>query len=471
MNAASHAWTSAWTWMRQHLKFFAQAVEINGVSLLFAPVSITRHHPHRLPHPFPPGYSVTMSARIAHLLPALLLGSFLVAPAFAAPTTHHTYHHRATSHGKKESALIWRGDVTTGQAVVNDIEQAWAHTGHPRIVQQPFNTASGLDAVAAGTADLAGSARPSDGSPEDSHLTFTPVAWDALVMITNPANPVHNLTLRQLHEIYFGRITNWKEVGGNDAPINLYSVFSPNDGVEYSLRSLLYGRGNQQISAPRLYLNTDALQQGVALNPNALGLSTLSNVAGNPKLRTIPIDGVSASLATITDGSYPLYIPLYLVSNPSNPKIAAVKDFINFLQGDKAAAILRSHYVLPFEDGIALVAKDQARRDRVYAEATDSKAKPPTAAPIVAPDVALADAAAALAATKAKEAEAKPTAATSAGSGTSAGGAANTYTVVKGDTLSGIAQKKSVTVADLRDWNHLKNDNIRLGQTLQVRSD
>lgn len=405
-----------------------------------------------------------MSVRAARLLPALLLGAFLSAPAFAAPTIHHaTVHHRTISKSKKAPALIWRGDVTTGRAVVTDIEKAWERAGHPRIVSQPFNTASGLDAVAAGTADLAGSARGSDGSPEESHLTFTPVAWDALVMITNPANPVQNLTLRQLHEIYFGKITNWKEVGGKDAPIDLYSVFSPNDGVEYSLRSLLYGRGGQQISAPRLYLNTNALQQGVALDPNALGLSTLSNVAGNPKLRAIPIDGVSASLATITDGSYPLYMPLYLVSNPSNPKIAEVREFIHFLQGDQAAAILRSHDVLPFQEGIALVAKDQARRDMVYAEATDSKAKAPTAPPILPPDVA-----------PVATAPATPAAALATAAKISAAAASEpsgTYTVVKGDTLSGIAQKKSVTVADLRDWNHLKNDNIRLGQVLKVSSD
>lgn len=403
-----------------------------------------------------------MSVRAVRLLPALLLGALLVAPAFAetTTTTHHTTRHKTTSKSSKTPALIWRGDVTTGQAVVIDIEKEWEHSGHPRIESQPFNTASGIDAVAAGTADLAGSARGSDGSPEDSHLTFTPVAWDALVMITNPANPVHNLTLRQLHEIYFGKITNWKDVGGNDAPIDLYSVFSPNDGVEYSLRSLLYGHGDQQISAPRLYLNTKALQEGIALNPNGLGLSTLSNVVGNPKLRPIPINGVSASLATVSDGSYPLYIALYLVSNPNSPRIAAAREFIDFVQGDKAKEILRSHSVLPFQDGIALVAKDQERRDKIYAESMASTAKAPTAAPILPPDVAPVPA-------PATPSEALATAAkiTAAASDTS-----KTYTVVKGDTLSGIASKRGVTVANLRSWNDLKNDNIRLGQVLKVSS-
>ena len=420
------------------------------------------------------GFSVAMSVRAVRLLSALLLGACLIAPAVAKTTHHHPVHHKTTK--SKGAALIWRGDVTTAHGVVTEMAKLWERDGHGRVELQPFNTASGIDAVAGGTADIAGSARPSDGSPEDNRLTFTPVAWDGLVMITNPANPVRNLTLRQLHEIYFGKITNWSQVGGRDAPIDLYSVFSPNDGVEYSLRTLLFGRGDQQISAPRLYLNTNALEQGIALNPNGLGLSTLSNVAGNPKLRTIPIDGVPPTVANIADGSYPLYTPLFLVTNPNSPKAAQTKAFLDFLQTDKAKSVLRDHYVLPYQDGTALASMDQTRRNKVYSESTASSATPPLAAP----GATYADAAAVaptsertLAARTAMEkrnADAKAAAEAASHDTASAGSSARTYTVVKGDTLSGIAHKQGVKVADLRSWNHLKNDNIKLGQVLLVSS-
>ncbi len=425
-------------------------------------------------HPFPSGFSVIMSVRAVRLLSALLLGACLVAPA-AAKTTHHTAAHKTTSSKSSKSSkgatLVWRGDVTTARAVMDDVAKEWQKTGHGRIELQPFNTASGIDAVAGGTADLAGSARASDGSPEDARLTFTPVAWDALVMITNPANPVRNLTVRQLHEIYFGRITNWKDVGGKDAPIDLYAVVSPNDGVEYSLRTLLYGRGDQQISAPRLYLNTKALEEGIALNPNGLGLSTLANVQGNPKLRTIPVDGVAPSVANIADGSYPLYTPLYVVTNPNSPKSAETKAFLDFLQTDQAKRVLRNHSVLPYQDGNALVAMEEARRNKVYAEATASSAKPPLAAPGASYAAAAAVAPtsertlAARSALEQRNAEAAKAESAKAAAPT---GASRTYTVTKGDTLSGIAQKQGVNAADLRRWNHLKNDNIKLGQVLQL---
>lgn len=412
-----------------------------------------------------------MSVRVVRLLPALLLGVCLVAPSVAKTT--HPVHHKTTSSKSKGPTLIWRGDVTTGHGVVTEMAKLWEHDSHGRVELQPFNTASGIDAVASGAADIAGSARPSDGSPEDSHLIFTPVAWDGLAMITNPANPVHNLTVRQLHEIYFGKITNWSQVGGRDAPIDLYSVFSPNDGVEYSLRTLLYGHGDQQISAPRLYLNTKALEEGIALNPNGLGVSTLSNVAGNPKLRMIPIDGVAPTVANIADGSYPLYIPLYLVTNPNSPKTTQIQAFLDFLQTDQAKTVLRDHSVLPYQDGIALVAMEEARRDKVYAEANATTAKPPLAAPGASYAAAVAVAPtsertlAARTALEKRDADAKAGANDTA----STGARSKSYTVVKGDTLSGIAHKKGVDVAELRRWNHLKSDTIKLGQVLQVSSD
>ena len=134
-----------------------------------------------------------MSLRLARLLSVTLIGACLTTSAFAATT--HTKTHAKTSVAAKGPSLIWRGDVATAQGVVDEVALAWAKAGHGSIEMQPFNTASGIDAVAAGTADLAGAARASDGSAQNTELTFTPVAWDALVMVTNPANPVHNVNM------------------------------------------------------------------------------------------------------------------------------------------------------------------------------------------------------------------------------------------------------------------------------------
>src|SRR5581483_5732611 len=253
-----------------------------------------------------------MPVRITRLLSFALIGAGFSTAVLAAAT----------------QSLTWRGDVVTANGVVKGVAKAWQSSGHGAIQIQPFNTASGLDAVAGGSADIAGSARPSSGSSVDSGLNFTPVAWDGLVLVTSPANPVSSLTLKQVHDIYFGKITNWKEVGGNDAPIDVFAVASPGDGVEYSLRKLLFGRGNQPVAAPRLYVNVTQLEQSVMLDPRGFGVTTLSSVAGNSKIKMLRIDGTAPSASTVASGAYPLFVPLYLVTNPSSPNAAAAKEFV-----------------------------------------------------------------------------------------------------------------------------------------------
>lgn len=388
-----------------------------------------------------------MSSRISRLLIVAMLTAFATTGALAAAKTTKTTKKPTTP---TAPALVWRGDYATARGVVEDVSKAWEKSGKGRIEIQPFNTASGLDAVAHGLADIAGSARNSAGGTE-TDLVFTPVAFDALVMITHPSNGTGNLTVKQLHDIYFGKITNWKDVGGKDAPINLYAVASPGDGVEYSLRRLIFGRGNQPVAAPRLYVNTAKLEEAVTLDPNALGVTTLSGVASNSKVKMVSVDGVRPSLSTVTDGSYVLYTPLYLVTNKESPKAAQITAFMEFLHTDEVRSLARSHQLVPYTDAPQLAQNDKVRREKLLAEngiKMDVVADPiPTATPVTTPT--------------APTAAAAPVAEKASASG-------ETYTVAKGDTLGLIAKKYSVTTAQLKKWNDLSSDNVKVDQVLKV---
>ncbi|QAU25048.1 LysM peptidoglycan-binding domain-containing protein [Dyella sp. M7H15-1] len=459
-----------------------------------------------------------MPVRLTRLLTAALISASLSTVVFAATT----------------QSLTWRGDVVTANSVVKGMAKAWQTSGHGHIEMQPFNTASGLDAVASGAADLAGSARPNSGSAVDSGLTFTPVAWDGLVLITNPSNPVNSLTLQQVHDIYFGKITNWKDVGGNDAPMDVFAVASPGDGVEYSLRKLLFGRGSQPVAAPRLYVNTTQLEASVALDPRAFGVTMLSSVAGDPKIKMLRIDGVAPSISSVSSGSYPLFTEIYLVTNPSSPKAANAKEFVDFTQSAKGTAVLRQHSLVPYAEGNALIAMDASRRSRILAAVGAHASAEPTqvaSATPVRPAVTPASVAAAsrtvvaatpglknvsgsvVAAPEPRSLKsvrgdaftvadatthgtsfAKVTAdayvsygkvlakvSTRASKTTAADkkidakkiantpkAPARTYKVAAGETLYSIARKHGVDVAQIRSWNHLKDNTVRAGQVLHI---
>ncbi|HEY6985768.1 MAG TPA: substrate-binding domain-containing protein, partial [Rhodanobacteraceae bacterium] len=192
-------------------------------------------------------------------------------------------------------------------------------------------------------------------------INFVPVALDAAVMITYPKNPVQSLTLRQVFDIYYGRITNWSALGGEPKDINLYGIAAPLDGIEFSVRDLIYRNGDQRVAIPRLYLNTTKLEEGIAIDPAGLGLSTLASIHGNAGVKPLAIEGISASTASISDGSYPLYITLYLAQKVDSPKQAAIDRFIEFLASPTAKEILRKHGLVPYSDATDAIARNSAR--------------------------------------------------------------------------------------------------------------
>ncbi|NCT66916.1 MAG: peptidoglycan-binding protein [Rhodanobacteraceae bacterium] len=309
------------------------------------------------------------------LAPVLSALCLLAAPAFATAADE----------------LVWRGDHATARAIMGDLSKEYAREKKGKITLQPFSTISGLDAVAQGSADIAGSARGKYASRnEEASLNFIPVALDAVVPITHPRNPVGGVTLKQIYEIYFGRLTNWKQLGGEDKPINVYSIAAPLDGVEFSLREVVFKNGDKRVAAPRQYLNTAKLEEAITLDPAGIGLSTLASVHDNPGVKMLAVEGVGASTATVADGTYPLYITLYLAERENSPKRDAVERFVAFLDTPPAKDILRRHQLIPYGEVGDLAPRNEQRLAFVDAalrrDVTELAAAP---TPIAAPHATL----------------------------------------------------------------------------------
>src|SRR4030067_746732 len=105
----------------------------------------------------------------------------------------------------------------------------------------------GIRRVANKEMDLGGTCRhviEKEGSPmthpDERRVQLTPVAWDALVVITHAENPVATISSEQLRKVYKGQITTWEELGGQDAPIELYVRKGKGSGVGGTLRELLF---------------------------------------------------------------------------------------------------------------------------------------------------------------------------------------------------------------------------------------
>jgi phosphate transport system substrate-binding protein len=257
-------------------------------------------------------------------------------------------------------SIIWRGDLATSRAVVADLAKEFEKQKKGRIEMQPFSTISGIDAVSSGAADIAGTARPAwEKRSEETGMTFYPIAWDAVVVITSPKNPVGNLSLKQLHDIYYAKISNWKELGGADAPINVDAVAGPLDGVEFAFRYLIFRNGDQRVAAPRLYVNTAKLEEDIALNEFGMGLTTLSAVYANKSVKILSVEGIAPSRDSIANGTYPLYTKLFLAAREDGRNNAKVQEFVQFAAGPEALSIMRKHQVVGYAEAPDLLTKNE----------------------------------------------------------------------------------------------------------------
>ncbi|MCX6092387.1 MAG: phosphate ABC transporter substrate-binding protein [Candidatus Bipolaricaulota bacterium] len=148
------------------------------------------------------------------------------------------------------------------------------------------------------------------------------IANDAISPIVNPANPVSNLTIAQLKDIYTGTITNWSQVGGSNMPILVVSRDS-SSGTYGSWNDLvLKGTG---VLAGAIYTSSNAdVANEVASNPNAIGYVGLGYL--NASVKAVAVEGIHATVQTALDRSFPIARPLFMVTNgfPSGNVLAVL---------------------------------------------------------------------------------------------------------------------------------------------------
>ncbi len=211
----------------------------------------------------------------------------------------------------------------------------------------------GLSSLREGTTDIAMASRrikfdervrmQQAGRPVEE-LT---VAFDALAVIVHPSNPVSRLTREQLEGIFRGKITNWKQVGGEDRKIVVYSRETSSGTYEFFKESVLKHRNYMPavLSMPA----TGAIIQSVSQTPGAIGYVGLAYLNPEVKALAVSYDGGGSYVAPTFDNarskSYPIVRPLYFYYTKSNE--AAVRPLVDYLTSDEGQAIVASIGFIP----------------------------------------------------------------------------------------------------------------------------
>ena len=271
------------------------------------------------------------------------------APATAAPATAATTAPAATDAPETSAApAVLSGTVSTDgstsmEKVIGALSEAFMEANSKvTVTYNPTGSGTGIQAVQEGRCDIGLSSRALKDEEKASGLQETVLAYDGIAMIVNPANPVEDLTLEQIADIYTGKITNWSELGGSDSEIVLIgreAGSGTRSGFEEIVEVKDLCQYRQELSSTGDVIAT------VAQNPGAIGYASLASIKDTVK--AVKVGGVTPSEETVKDGTYAIQRPFVLVTKEGVTLSETAQAFFNYAVSKDANAVVIAAGVVP----------------------------------------------------------------------------------------------------------------------------
>ena len=221
-----------------------------------------------------------------------------------------------------------------------------------RVTVPGGGTGVGISALLDNTTDIAMASRPIKFSEKmkiksaGEDVAEIVVAYDALAVVAHPSNPVKQLTRQQLEDIFRGKITNWKQVGGDDRKIVVYSRETSSGTYEFFKESVLKNKNYMasSLSMPA----TGAIIQSVSQTKGAIGYVGLAYVSPRVKTLSVSYDGKHYAAPTVenaTNKTYPIVRPLYYYYNVK--KKAEIDPLIQYILSPDGQDIIKKSGYIP----------------------------------------------------------------------------------------------------------------------------
>ena len=259
--------------------------------------------------------------------------------ASAAPATEAP----ATTAATKLSGTVATDGSTSMEKVIGALGEAFMEANpDTTFTYNPTGSGSGIQAVQEGRCDIGLSSRALKDAEKEAGLTETVLAYDGIAMIVNPANPVEDLSLEQIADIYTGKITNWSEVGGNDSQIVLIgreAGSGTRGGFEEIVGVVDACQYRQELSSTGDVITT------VAQNPDAIGYASLAAVKDTVK--ALKVAGVTPTEATVKDGTYTIQRPFVLATKTGEKLNDVAQAFFDYATSADASEIITAAGAVP----------------------------------------------------------------------------------------------------------------------------
>ena len=263
-------------------------------------------------------------------------GSNTAAPAAStAPSATPEAVESAAPEAKLSGSVSTDGS-TSMEKVIGALGEAFTEANPDvNFTYNPTGSGSGITAVSEGRCDIGLSSRNLKDEEAAKGLKATVLALDGIAVIVNPENPISELSLEQIAKVYTGEITNWSELGGNDAEIVVIgreAGSGTRDGFESITKTADACVYRQELTSTGDVITT------VAQNPDAIGYASLASIGDTVK--ALVVEGVAPSEETVKDGSYLVQRPFVLVTREGEELSEAAQAFFDYITSADAASII-----------------------------------------------------------------------------------------------------------------------------------
>jgi phosphate transport system substrate-binding protein len=250
--------------------------------------------------------------------------------------------------------IRWAGCGITKKAFMKELASAYEKKTSVKVILEGGGATRGIRDTVGLKIDMGGTCRMTlpEENLSEMHATLHPVAWDALAVISNKKNPVNSLNMDQIKKIYTGKISNWKTLGGPDAPIHLYARSGMISGVGYAIRQYIFQDSGKEFNTKYTVASSGPLEKAIEKDPYAIGITGVSS-ARKRNVKIQDFNGKTPSFENVKNGDYGLYRPLYLVTGPAPSR--KVREFISFATSAEGRDIIRQNGTVPYQDGLHLM--------------------------------------------------------------------------------------------------------------------
>lgn len=244
---------------------------------------------------------------------------------------------------------------------------AWAeayHELHPEVSISVTGGGSGtgIASLINGSTDVANASRDmkAEERAQAEEQGIAPVehvvAMDAIAVVVNPGNPIDQLSIPQISDLFVGRTTAWQELGGENRPVILASRESNSGTYMYFLEKVvrLDDPDNEALFSPEALLlpSSEVIGLEVSQNPNAIGYDGLGYVTPAQKTLKVALDEsgpfVPPTIETVKDGTYPIARPLYMYTR--GEPTGAIKEYLDWIMSDAGQAMVVKLGFVPLSD-------------------------------------------------------------------------------------------------------------------------